>query len=406
MDALDAVEAVLRDERAPLHYREITNRILKRRLWETSGKTPDATVNARLAVDIQERGPKSRFRRTAPGMFALSELASGGGIAAGGAPAVAARERPAPRSGSASPAIPTFDAFMKPTLEALEHLGGSASNDELQEEVATRMKLTAEQLAVVHAPDKSSQTEVAYRMGWARTYLKKAGYLENSARGVWALVRPEVAATLDPARVVADVRSQYGRGSEGAAADGGCAPLAATGVDAGAPQVSPADTAPGPELAIDDAEEWRGALMRTLLAMPAPAFERLCQRVLREVGFVEVTVTGRSGDGGIDGKGILRMQTVLSIHMIFQCKRYSGSVGAGEVRDFRGAMVGRTDKGLLITTGTFSKQAQQEATRDGAPQIDLVDGERLLDLLKELRLGVTSEMVERVSVNREWFGNI
>jgi restriction system protein len=117
-----------------------------------------------------------------------------------------------------------------------------------------------------------------------------------------------------------------------------------------------------------------------------------------------VEVTGRSGDGGIDGKGIMRLSGLLSFHVIFQCKRYSGSVGASQVRDFRGAMIGRADKGLLVTTGNFTKDAVREATRDGAPAIDLIDGDQLIDKLKELELGVKTERVEveQVTVDRNW----
>ena len=130
--------------------------------------------------------------------------------------------------------------------------------------------------------------------------------------------------------------------------------------------------------------------------------------MLRESGFIQVEVTGRSGDGGIDGKGIMRLSGLLSFHVIFQCKRWQGAVSASHVRDFRGAMVGRADKGLLITTGTFTKDAMREATRDGAPAIDLVDGEQFVDKLKELGLGVRMQKieVEEISVEREWFANI
>ena len=136
------------------------------------------------------------------------------------------------------------------------------------------------------------------------------------------------------------------------------------------------------------------------------AFERLIQRVLRQSGFIQVEVTGRTGDGGIDGKGIARIHGFMSFHVVFQCKRWQGVVGSGEIRDFRGAMVGRADKGLFITTGTFSRDAIKEATRDGAPPIDLVDGDLLADKLKELQLGVTTTMIESVSVNESWFGDI
>ncbi|MEZ4866368.1 MAG: restriction endonuclease [Caldilineaceae bacterium] len=140
--------------------------------------------------------------------------------------------------------------------------------------------------------------------------------------------------------------------------------------------------------------------------MPPDAFERLVQRLLRESGFIQVEVTGKSGDGGIDGKGIMRLGGLLSFHVIFQCKRYQGAVGAGQVRDFRGAMVGRADKGLLITTGNFTKDAVREATRDGAPAIDLIDGDLLVDKLKELSLGIKTTLVqvEQVEVDRDWFG--
>lgn len=146
--------------------------------------------------------------------------------------------------------------------------------------------------------------------------------------------------------------------------------------------------------------------MSTLLEMPPDAFERLCQRLLRESGFIQVEVTGRSGDGGIDGHGVMRLAGLLSFPVIFQCKRYRNTISSGVVRDFRGAMVGRADKGLIITTGNFTRDASAEATRDGAPPIDLIDGEQLIDKLKDLRLGVATKQVEIVEVNTEWFSAI
>lgn len=147
---------------------------------------------------------------------------------------------------------------------------------------------------------------------------------------------------------------------------------------------------------------WKDRLLNTLKNLPSEAFERLTQRLLREAGFIKVEVTGKSGDGGIDGIGVLRVN-LLSFQVLFQCKRYQGSVGASAIRDFRGAMVGRSDKGLLITTGTFTLDAKREATRDGAPAIDLIDGDQLCDLLRQLKLGVRTEMVEKMTVDGEWF---
>jgi len=69
-------------------------------------------------------------------------------------------------------------------------------------------------------------------------------------------------------------------------------------------------------------------------------------------------------------------------------------------------MIGRTDKGLFITTGTFTAEAKKEVTRDGAPPIDLIDGDQLGELLKSLKLGVTTKMVEDVTVAPEWFAGV
>ena len=146
-------------------------------------------------------------------------------------------------------------------------------------------------------------------------------------------------------------------------------------------------------------------MLEILQRLPPAAFERLCQRVLRESGFTRVDVTGRSGDGGIDGIGVPRI-SLLSFQVFFQCKRYKGSVGAPAIRDFRGAMVGRTDKGLLITTGYFTPDAKREATRDGAPVLDLIDGDQLCRILKELGLGVATESVEQITIDPDWFAAV
>ena len=285
----------------------------------------------------------------------------------------------------AMPQIPTFDQYLNPTLRVLRRLGGSATNRELYEKVAEDMKLSDDQLAVIHNEERGSQTEVEYRMAWARTYLKKAGFLDNSKRGVWVLTRqgtdtPEV----DAAGLVQKVRSGYQT-----------------------PTAAPSSQSESPELPEErTAESWRAHLMNTLLSMPPDAFERLSQLVLRESGFVEVKVEGRTGDGGIDGTGILRLQNLVSIPVAFQCKRWKPTVQAREIRDFRGAMQVRAEKGLFITTSTYSRGAEQEATKPGAPLIDLVTGDQFIDLLKQLELGVKTELVEEVTVNEEWFKGI
>lgn len=280
--------------------------------------------------------------------------------------------------------LPTFDQLMNPLLGALRALGGSGSVDEIYAKTVEMTGLSEEILAQLHDPEKSSQTEVAYRLAWARTYLRKYGLLENSSRGVWALTdKAKKVTEVDTSEVVRFVRAlDKQEGTKKRTADETVRELS-------------------------EEEGWKDKLSTLLTQKLDPsAFERLVQRVLRESGFVQVEVTGRTGDGGIDGKGIARIHGFMSFHVLFQCKRYKGSVPANEIRDFRGAMVGRADKGLFITTGTFTPAAVKEATRDGAPPIDLVDGNQFAEKLKELGLGVKKELVERVSVDDAWFEGI
>ncbi|WP_419798707.1 MAG: restriction endonuclease [Terasakiella sp.] len=280
----------------------------------------------------------------------------------------------------------TFDQLMLPLMKALVNLGGSGSIDEIYEAVIELEKFDDETLAVLHNPEKSSQTEIGYRLAWARTYLKKAGYLENSSRGVWALTeKAKKSETIDSKEIVTYVRCL----DKGSASN--------------EPENTPEDSSEQP----DEALAWREKLHQVLINEISPdSFERLTQRLLRESGFIHVEVTGRTGDGGIDGKGIARINGLMSFHIAFQCKKYKGSVGAPEIRDFRGATVGRADRGLFITTGSFTKAAIDEATRDGAAPIDLVDGDQLADKLKELALGIKTELVEKVSVDPDWFINL
>ena len=285
--------------------------------------------------------------------------------------------------------LPKYDGLFNPLLEAIKKLGGSASISELDEEVAKSLRLPNEEIS---QPHDERRTELQYRLAWARTYLKAYGLLDNSERGVWVLTpKGKDTDAVDPRKVVSFVNEQS-RGKKGK--------LAAknSGSTADVEVVEVAETVLE--------QRWREELLAELLNLSPAAFERLSQRMLRESGFVEVKVTGRSGDGGIDGVGIVRLGGLLGFPVLFQCKRYRGSVGPGAIRDFRGAMIGRADRGLVITTGTFSRDAKIEAIRDGAPPIDLVDGEQLLDKLKELHLGVTVKMVEQVSVQPEFFHEI
>jgi restriction system protein len=283
--------------------------------------------------------------------------------------------------------VPRHLDLMTPTLQALRQLGGSATIAELVDKVIDILKPSSEILEHPHGDGRN--TELEYQLAWARTYLKKYGLLTNSAHGVWALTPKASGITVvDTDAVIkvlrADRQPRKQRGRRHAR------------VDAGGVAASP----------VAQEDSWRDRLLTALLAMKPAAFERLSQRLLRESGFIEVEVTGRSGDGGIDGHGIIRVARLISFPVLFQCKRYSGNAGPSAVRDFRGAMMGRADKGLIITTGGFTREARAEATRDGAPPIDLIDGEMLADKLKELQLGVTTRLVEEVDVEEDWFASL
>ncbi len=273
---------------------------------------------------------------------------------------------------------PQYHEMLIPTIHALDELGGSGTIHEIAERVIQLLKLPEKVTSQLHNPEKSSQTEVEYRLAWARTYLKKFGLIENSERGVWSFTdQYQRGAKIDPEEIVQTVR--------------------------GIPRTARRKCIETLPESIPEAKDWREALHQTILALDPGAFERLTKRILREIGFVQVEVTGQSGDGGIDGKGIVKIQDVLSYHVVFQCKRYKGSVGPAAIRDFRGAMIGRADKGLFITTGTFTRDAIKEATRDGASPIDLIDGDELVEMLKKLRLGVNVKMVEEIDVDTQWF---
>jgi restriction system protein len=277
--------------------------------------------------------------------------------------------------------VPTFDKLFNPLLEAMRQLGGSASVSEQEDKIAEILKLSDSDAAEIH---RGNRTKLSYRFAWARNYLKRAGLLENSARGVWALTpRGRSVDIVDSTALNRSVKAlePAGESDEGAAVEKG---------------------ATSPEL------RWEDETLETLKQIPPKSFEILCQRLLRESGFIQVEVTGRSGDGGIDGRGVVKLGGILSFHVIFQCKRYKDTVSASVVRDFRGAMVGRADKGLIISTGAFTREARAEAQRDGAPPLDLIDGDELVRKLKDLRLGIAvkERRVEIVTVEKEWFQDL
>ena len=275
--------------------------------------------------------------------------------------------------------VPTYDEFFNPVITALKSLGGSATIAELEESIVESMKLPTEVAEAPHGD--TNQTEVGYRIAWARTYLKKYGLLDNSQRGVWSLTEKGKNAEAVDTKEVRRAVKELDQAKK-------------------AKRSTTTDPETGDEASSDS---WQEEALSALKEMDPIAFERLSQRLLRESGFIEVEVTQRSSDGGIDGRGVLRIGGLISFTVMFQAKRYKDSVGSSVVRDFRGALMGRADKGLIITTGRFTREANNEATRDGATPIDLIDGSLLVEKLKELGLGISTRMVEHVDVDADWF---
>lgn len=266
---------------------------------------------------------------------------------------------------------PGFIRFFRPILEVLRELGGSGTASEIVDRSLEIAKVSeAEQEAV----NKNGLSRVKNQVHWARQYLVWSGYLDSSRRGVWSLTNKgttlDLSAfnALEVFKIVQNTRAEL-KGDK-------------KQVESQADEPVPIDT---------EAKDHRSALLDLIKSLSPGGFERLSQRLLRESGFQHVTVTGKSSDGGIDGIGTLQVNPFVSFNVLFQCKRYQGAVTPSQVRDFRGAMMGRADKGLIITTGTFTLEAKKEARRDGVPPIELVDGDILIDMLEKLELGLISK---------------
>jgi len=273
------------------------------------------------------------------------------------------------------------DDLFNPILQSVHKLGGSGTNCEIEEEVISLLDLSDEEIDEIH---RGTKTKLAYRLAWARNYLKRLGLIENSSRAVWALTpkgkNTENIDKEEAKRILKNISDTRGSRKE----------------------------TPNSNESTQQIRKlsWEERIVDVLQCLDPSAFERLSQRLLRELGFTNVEVTGKSGDGGIDGVGVIKIGGVLSFHIVFQCKRFSNSVASSHIRDFRGAMVGRADKGLFITTGTFTRGAKQEARRDGTPPIDLIDGNEFAAYLKDLKLGISVHLREHVEIDHEWFGGI
>ncbi|MCV0416576.1 MAG: restriction endonuclease [Brevundimonas sp.] len=187
-----------------------------------------------------------------------------------------------------SPTLPKYDDLFRPTLEALSSLGGSGSIEELDEALISSLGITQEQLDVTYP--KSGAPVLPDRMSWARSFLKIGGFVKNPKRGVWVLTEEGRAAL---SKSNADLKKIISAADRAAIAARKAAQAAAEG--------SSSENGNG------DSLSWPDLLLQRVQAVEPAAFERLCQRLLRESGFTRVEVTGKTADGGIDGVGVLRV---------------------------------------------------------------------------------------------------
>jgi restriction system protein len=272
-----------------------------------------------------------------------------------------------------------FVRWFGPLLDALRQLGGSAKPREAADIIAENLQLKNEKL---NALLDSGQSRFYNQVAWARQYLAWEGLLDTSQHGIWALSSKgeNTVLTDEQARGIFLKWVEIHR---------------KTKRDKSEKEIIQEQEESEPN-EIQTAN--KTDLLQVLQSLTPSGFEKICQRLLRESGFEKVVVTGQSHDGGIDGYGTLEMNPFVSFKVLFQCKRYKGTVSRAQVGDFRNAMIGRAEKGIIMTTGTFSSDAVKEANRDGAPQVELVDGEKLVEMFKRVELGVKPRTIYEVDL--------
>lgn len=266
---------------------------------------------------------------------------------------------------------PEFLKYINPVLTTLQANGGAGNSSNVIEQIIEELGITDEEL---EEATSNGQSRIRNQIQWARFYLFKAGLIDNAQRGIWRLTNEGLEKTLrddDVYILFKGVQESVKK----------------------SPTVTPKKLDQKFEETATEDEEHSIGLLNLIQNLPAGGFEKLCKRLLTEIGINDITITGGSGDQGIDGKGIVKLNDVVSLNIVFQCKRYKETVSPHHVRDFRGAMQGRGEKGLIITTGRFTKEAKNEANRDGVTPIELIDGDRLVELFEKHHLGLKPVIV-------------
>ncbi|MEX2564866.1 MAG: restriction endonuclease [Cyclobacteriaceae bacterium] len=272
-----------------------------------------------------------------------------------------------------------FVQWFGPLLDALRQLGGSAKPKEAADKIAENLGLQDDKLNEIL---ESGQSRYYNQVAWARQYLAWEGLLDTSQHGIWALSSKGEQTKVND-KEAREIFLKWVEIHRKARLDKSKKEIIEEQEDSEPDDIQPTK---------------KTDLLQVLQSLTPSGFEKICQRLLRESGFENVIVTGQSHDGGIDGYGTLEMNPFVSFKVLFQCKRYKGTVSRAQVGDFRNAMIGRAEKGIIMTTGTFSTDAVKEANRDGAPQVELVNGDKLVEMFKKVELGVKPKIIYEVDL--------
>ncbi len=274
------------------------------------------------------------------------------------------------------PKGPKFVQYFQPVIDGLHALGSSAKPKEVYAWIAEHHDIPKVE---IEGTTKGGQSKFENKVGWARFYLAKAGMIDTEQRGVWVLTEKGRSTNLSHVEAYDLFKSIHDGFPRAEKSENIEQPVSSSDdEDASAPD----------ENTYLNQDEVQERLVGILKSLTPKGFEELCARLLRHIGFENVKVTGESGDQGIDGEGYLLINRFVRTKVMFQCKRYDKTVGPEKIREFRGAIQGKAERGILLTTGTFTKGARETAAQDNATAIELVDIDRLLELMIEEGLGV------------------
>lgn len=272
--------------------------------------------------------------------------------------------------------LPTYRDFLLPTVRAVGTLGGSATAREIVDQVILDLGLPEDMISITY-PTRPTESVVMDRIAWARSSVKLGGALETPRRGLYVLAplgrellslsaEDAFQRCLDMDRQVRNSRRRSnGRPVEEESA------------------TSPHD---GSE---DEDGSWKDAVLRRLHALSPTAFEEFVVYVLRAYG-LELRRTGQSGDQGIDGIGLAPITPVLSVRVAVQAKRYDPTsvVSRDAVALFqRDAAAAGAERAVFVTLGRFTQPAKDAASLT-TPNVELIDGNRLCDLMLQEKVGV------------------